>query len=300
MLETSSSHAGSATWNTIRLDLRHAYDSDELERTLAHETAHVLAQRLSDRRISQHSSSMRVFDEGLAEQLAHALVPGPASAQARWIEAVLARERLHVQAKDLFDVETFRAQFGERLLYPMGFSWVHALSRACGPEVRVRILRALARPEGRKDLSGQILWQDTLQAIGCDLNRVALLWAELLKDKASELRKSVDATPQLSGGVSGTDEAEDTITLTAELQGPASDSCIIGMNTRGAESDAHGDYLSFSGEKQSDGSIRFSVERDLVSGEVLQFQFVETCLHEGVSYTFAPKWQRGRVPTDAH
>jgi hypothetical protein len=294
LMGASPSHAGSATWNTIRLDLRHAYSDRDLERTLVHETAHVIALRLSDRRVGEHGESLRFFDEGLAEHLAWTLVPSAEGMQARWLEACLAKQRLRIEATDLFDQASFRARFGELPLYPLGLAWARALLDSCGSRAPDRLLRALAKPERPKDLRGRQLWQDALQAIGCDLNRVTLRWGELLKEKCAELRAELDKTPSLAGGITGI-EGED-IVLTAEISGRDAEACTFAVNTRGSEADGHGAYLRFGAERAAAGSAEFLVPSDLVDEEMLQFQFTETCLRNDVTFSSVEKWQRARVP----
>jgi hypothetical protein len=294
MMRTSAFHAGSATWNSIRLDLSHAYDDRELQRTLVHETAHVLALRVSDRRIVDHNLTLRLFDEGLAEHFAYRLVPDAAKVEARWLEATLAKERFRINEADLFALDNFRARFAEMLLYPVGYTWLEALTSLCGDDTPARVLRALSDPKAPKDLAGQALWRNTLTAVRCDANQVALRWEELLTKKAGELRDDIARVPVIAGGINRTDD--DAIVLRAEIEGTKLEASSYQVNTRASADAPPSEYMAFSGEEQSDGSIEFVVWTGAVDGEMLEFQFVQSWLREGALVTHAEKWQRSRIP----
>ena len=294
LLMSSPSHAGSATWNSIRMDYYQAYDDETLERTLAHETAHVIALRVSDRRIVDHSESTKLFDEGLAEYLAFGVVPSSVEREAHWLEAVLARKRLRLDTSDLFDAGQFRAQFGELLFYPVGFSWLEALIATCGTDAPARVLRGFRRPEAPKGLAGWVLWQNTLEAVNCDLNQVMSRWVELLDKKADELQAEIDRVPRLAGGIARLDG--DAIIVRAEIEGSPDASGTFQLHTRSSASDQQGQYLTFNADLGRDGGVEFIVDREQIAGKALEFQFVHTWVRKGALVQHAERWQRGRIP----
>jgi len=293
LTKSSPSHAGSATWSTIRLDLSHAYDDRELLRTLAHETAHVLALRVSDRRTQDAPETTRFFDEGLAEHLAWRLVPHPAGSEARWLEAVLAHRRLRVEAADLFDFAAFSRTFGEPAIYPVAMSWIAALCATCGDDAPARALRALSKPGATEDASGRALWQRTLQTIDCDLSRVELAWADSIRKKTTAFQSELDRVPDLVGGIGNVDD--DLIVFRAEPIGKPLEGSSYRLHTRVSADDLHARTAGLSGEQQDDGSIRFLVAAESVDAMTLHFQLVQSWFRSGAIVTYAQKWQQTRI-----
>lgn len=293
---SSPSHAGTASWNTIRLDLRHADDQHELEYTLAHETSHVLALRVSDRRIADLQHTLRGFDEGLAEYVALQVAPDPAEVEARWLEAVLARERFRLEPEPFFAFAQFQARWGEPLVYAVGFSWVHALVATCGANAPGRMLAALAREQALHGRAGLALWRDLLQAIGCDSSQVAVRWGEELAARAKAFDAELAAVPRLAGGVQGVTEDEEGVVLRAELDRPALEHVSYHVNLRDSASDDAGKYVRVPGEIAEEGGVEFTVEASTVSGQTLDFQFVMSWLRSGVPVSHATEWRQGRVP----
>ena len=299
MLESSATHAGSATWETIRLDLDQAYADHRLQRTLAHETAHVMALRASDRRIDAGSQALRIFNEGLAEHIALWIAPDPAELEARWLEAVLAYRRFRIDTSQLFAADTFVARFGDHLIYPIGLTWLTALTDACGADVPARVLRALARPDAPKDLRGEVLWRDTLQAIRCDSNQVALRWSALLETRAESLRAELARIPVLGGGISRR-SPEDEIVLRMQPQTERGTEPLEGVVhyvlVRTSPEDDAAKYERYPGRLMPDGSVEYWVSTASVSGQMLDFQFVIAWVRSESNVRHAAEWQRSRVP----
>jgi hypothetical protein len=286
----SPTHAGSATWDTIRLDLYRAHDDDELLRTLAHETVHVLALRLSDRRDVDHQNSTRFFSEGLAEYLSLALVPSAAHEAGRWFEAVVAREKLNIEFNDLVASQEFIARFGESLLYPLGYTWVAVLVQSCGAGAPGRVLEVLSRSEGLRGLSGPRLWQHTLQELRCDLNQVRLEHEAALQRKATELSKELASIPTLAGAVQEHDN--DLVVVRAELEGPPIEGAVYRLSTRSGEPGRSDNHRSHLGTPAEDGSLEFVVSRRDFHARTLDFQLSMQWMRSGVPVHHFERWQR--------
>ena len=254
----------------------------------------MLALRVSDRRIQDADDSLRFFDEGLAEHQAWRLVPNSAGLEARWLEALLAHRRLRVAGSDLFGFAAFRAKFGEATLYPVAMSWVAALCSTCGDQAPARVLRALAEPGATADVAGKALWLRTLQAIGCDLSRVELQWAESLREKSAAFQSELDRVPDLAAGISLADE--EMILLRAEATGKPLEDSTYQLNTRASADAAHAETMTFSGERQADGSVHFLVTTELVDPEILHYQLVQSWIRNGAVVRHAQKWQQARIP----
>ncbi|MDX2054981.1 MAG: ABC transporter permease subunit [Polyangiaceae bacterium] len=293
LTRTSPTHAGSATWDTIRLDLRHAHDDDELLQTLAHETVHVLALRLSDRREVDHDSSTRFFSEGLAEYLGEAIVPSKAHQSDRWFEAVVARKKLNIDFNDLVDRKEFVARFGESLLYPLGYTWVAVLVQSCGADTLGRVLQVLSRSEGLRDLSGAELWQHTLQELHCDLNQVRLEHEAALQRKATEFSKELALLPTLVGAIQKHDK--DYVTVRAELEGLPIDGAVYQMSTRSSQAGGSDNFRTHVARHSKDGGFEFVVSRRDLKGDTLDFQLSMRWMRNGALVRHFERWQRAVI-----
>jgi hypothetical protein len=294
LLKPSATHAGSATWNAIRMDLSEAYDDENLRHTLAHESSHVLALRASDRRLDSQANTLRFFDEGLAEAIAFEIAPAPNAEEARWLEAALTRSRSRVDFSALIDFDAFTHKYGERALYPLGFTWARALLTSCGEDAPARFLAALARPDTPLHLSGEPLVQHVLQSVHCDLGQVISEWGRELDRSAARFAPEIASVPFLLGGARR-DEDED-IVLRAELRGPKPNDAGFRVNVRARADAPLEDQLSVQGELEKDGSLRFDISEDYVQNGVLDYQFEVAWLYRGAPVQYDDEWRQTRVP----
>lgn len=298
LLRSSPTHAGSATWDTIRMDVASAADERGLLRTLAHETVHVLALRASDRRTASHHESLRFFDEGLAEQLSLELVPDEAYVAARGVEAALAVTRLRLDFDDLVSFPRFKARFGERAIYSPALFWIRALHTACGSDAPRRALHSLARSDTPRQASGIALWQHVLQAIGCDLSRVNAVWGESLQLQARELQTELARIPTLRGGAATNDEE---LVLNATLEGEPLESATYTAFLRSVTANlglvGEGEQLSSAqGELLPDRRVKFSIWEMYEPGDTLEYQLAITWYRNGTLVQHAGEWQKTFVP----
>jgi hypothetical protein len=294
LTERSATHAGSASWNAIRIDPRHAFGDRELERTLVHETVHALALRVSDRRLRDANDTLRVFNEGLAEHIALALVPSAQETEARWLEAALIYRRSRPEPELLFDLSGFLARFREQEVYPLGLTLVSALTSACGKETPARALSALTRADAPRDLGGWSLFQDTLQSFGCDSSRVLLRWGELMESACEERKHTLESVAKLAGGIASADE--EGIVVRAEIEGSPPEDAMYSLLVRDGADATAGDYQVFIGEVTPGGAVDFRIYDEAIGGQTLEYQFVTTWLVSGAATSHSTEWRRALVP----
>ena len=222
LTEVSADHLGIASWTHIRVGIVQEDDFTRLRRTFAHETAHALQQRISQRGTGRHGRAMRFFSEGSAEWLAYEVVPGPeARRRARLIGAVTwARHRM--RPEDLMDDDRLRARYDTTLVYPLGELWTEALVSRCGE----RAVGAALRESGGELASGvapRVLWDELLGRIGCDLEAVDAAFVASARALVEEHAEEVAEIPRLSGGVTSREGGRLTIEARLDRDLPARD-----------------------------------------------------------------------------
>lgn len=292
LLAQASAHAGSATWNAIRMDLRSTYDDDMLRRTLIHETSHVVALRASDRRIDTHATSLRFFDEGLAESLSLELAPDPALTRARWLEAAILRAREQVDFSLLCDFPSFVRRFGEPALYPLGFTWVEVFRSTCGEEAPRRVLATLQRHEIPTDSSGERFVHAVLQVAGCDASQVSSTWGRRLDELAVVRRSDIERIPTLIGNLQRKD---DEPIVRAVLEGKPLEGAIYRIRVRSRPGDAIENQAISSAAIESDGHLDFWIPEGYVSNDAVDFQFSVAWQEDGAYLEHAQEWRHGTL-----
>jgi ABC-type transport system involved in multi-copper enzyme maturation permease subunit len=194
--------AGQAHWKKVELDLaRVGGDWTNVAAVLAHETAHVYLDQVSEGRLSDQFNATRFFHEGVASFVEyHLFRPTNQLAQLRRVAAV-ARARNEVKIEELLDDDALARRRDPDLVYPLGEVFVAALVQRYGEAALGRVVRSFARTNAPKGLQGLALWQDTLQACGYDLSAVmAGFFAELDRAVAAH-RPFVESLPRLRGAV---------------------------------------------------------------------------------------------------
>ena len=174
-------------------------------RVLLHETTHAFQSHLGDRGLVRAMESTRFFSEGSAEHVAWEVLAGepeqPERRAASRRLAMVAHEVHRIEFEDLVAHGDFVRRFAPELYYPLGESWTEALVRVCGEGAVGETLRAIGRPDAPQDLAGTVFWQDTLAAVGCDLEQVLEAWDQLLADLAAEQGELLEALPRWGGAL---------------------------------------------------------------------------------------------------
>jgi len=293
LTQTSPTHAGSATWESIRLDLSKRSDEQELLRVLMHESVHVLAQRASDRRIAEHDGALGFFDEGLAEYLSLEHVPNEAYRHARWFEAALSRRRYRIEFGDLVSFPAFERRFGTVAVYPLALVWVESFVETCGEDAPRRLLASLALPDGPRDVHGLALWRHLLQLQGCDASRVNTLWSSRLERLATELGEELAHVPELVGGVVALEAGQ--LVLRAGLEGEPPEDARYALSLRSAP-DAENAPYSLAGELDTDGVLRFRIPPSYAAARTLNFQLAMGWQRAGERVSVRSEWKRAALP----
>ena len=192
-IRASAAADGLATWKTIRLDLGTGGDGDDLAAVLGHETAHVYASALSDRRLD-----LPFVDEGLAEYVENRLFRD--EGRRGWNErrAAILRARRQVDFEELMDPERLRRRLDPDVVYPLGEAFVAALVSSYGDGAPAAVLHALGRKDAPR-LSGLELWQDAFGEAGFDLDRVVDEFYATLDEAVARHRAAIDALPRVRG-----------------------------------------------------------------------------------------------------
>jgi hypothetical protein len=289
----SATHAGSATWNTIRMDPFASSDAESLERVFAHESVHVLSLRATERRLSSEAEAVGFFSEGLAEALALTLRPSQPAAEALRLEAVLAYRRLRLTFGQLIRYQSFTERHGPQLVYPIGFTWAEALIGSCGRAAPERVLRALGSGDVPLRLAPEGLWQHLLQRAGCDIARVNAAWESQLAASETALSAELALVPELQGGI--VRRQGDEVRLLAHVEGEPPDGTVFFASVRasGRGNDAVGTPLF--AQRRADGALEFRVPPGLVVDGSLQFQLGLRLERQGFPVRFAQEWTKGRV-----
>lgn len=171
--------AGLAMWTRISMELDPHRDLDWHRHVLNHETAHVFQSTESGGSHLERFAEHRFFIEGMAEVVAHAIVPDARGHREGREIAAVSVDRHALRFADLLDAERFARDYDVGLFYTVGESWVDALIEICGTRAPVAVLREmpamLASP-----LAGERYWQALLQRAGCNSVAVNARWRQLL------------------------------------------------------------------------------------------------------------------------
>lgn len=157
---------GTAFFGRIRLQL-----DEQPERTLAHETAHVVSRRIAGNTAASLWQQTSVLDEGLATWVERRLVPVEAGDGGRFALGTL-HTRRELLIDELFDEVALTALRGPEIKYPAGEVLIEAAARLYGEASLLRLVRAFADARLPKDLNGEALWQATFQLADMDLAAV--------------------------------------------------------------------------------------------------------------------------------
>jgi hypothetical protein len=193
--------AGTAYWNTLRMNLVGFAGTEEALGVLRHETTHVLAQRLAGVDAAPRLSSMRLLNEGLATYVEHRFIEGSTEAEEYQLIAAAARARREVKTEELLDLERLAAERDENWVYPLGRAFIEVLVRRHGDGAPARVLTALGRKDAPEGLDGALAWQDAFQTAGIDLSQVFDDFFAYLDEQARLRADVIDALPRPRGAL---------------------------------------------------------------------------------------------------
>ncbi|NLD38453.1 MAG: ABC transporter permease subunit [Desulfatiglans sp.] len=293
LTEESNEHAGIAALYKIRMDIRKTKKLEDRLRVFAHETTHVFAILESNRKINDYWNSTLFFNEGLAEHVSYTLFPDEEKLEAKNLLSVTTWKRNKITFDDLADMESFKKRYSEELFYTLGHLWVKAISDTYGDKTISDTLRALGREGAPTNLGSHLLWQDTLQAIDCDLEKVNTTWIKLLNDLSIKYEKRIEALPRLSGGVVGKEKGETILTATLDRELPPGNLLFI-VRYRKDSSVKHEDTHMVFGQIQWNKEpleVRFSIPSYRLIGRRFEYQFGYFINHKDFPYFEA--WQSG-------
>jgi len=208
--------AGTAFWNTLRMQLAHLSDPEEARAVLGHETTHVLTQRIVGPEAASRLASLRMFNEGLASYVEYRFFQPPDAKKEDRVIAAAVRARREVKSEELMEPDKLAAQRDANLVYPLGRVFFEALVARHGDGAPARVLAALGRKDAPENLEGALAWQDAFQSAGIDLSQVFDDFFARLDDLVEHHRELLDALPRPRGAV---ERADGQVGIRAILDG---------------------------------------------------------------------------------
>jgi hypothetical protein len=193
--------AGTAYWNTLRMEPGTLSTPHEALAVLGHETTHVLAQRRMGPERAPRLSALRALSEGLASYVEYRFFRSAAEREADEVVAAAMRARREVRLEELLEPEELAARRDANLVYPLGRLFVEALVRRSGDGAPARVLTALGRADAPENLQGTLAWQDAFQTARLDLSRTADDFFALLDERVEQHRALLDALPRPRGAL---------------------------------------------------------------------------------------------------
>ncbi len=201
-LSGSARHtAGTAHWNTLRLNLAGLSQPEEGLSVLGHETTHVLAQRIAGVEAAPRLAALKLLSEGLASYVEYRFFHAPGAEEEYQLIAAAARARREVKTEELLDHEKLAAERDENQVYPLGRAFIEVLVRRHGDGAPARVLAALGRKDAPEGLEGALAWQDAFQTAGIDLSQVFDDFFAYLDEQVEQRREVIDALPRPRGAV---------------------------------------------------------------------------------------------------
>lgn len=195
---SARSTAGTAYWDTLRLDLGGLMRPERSLAVLGHETTHVLAQRIVGADAVPRLGDMKLLNEGLATYVEVRFF-SPDEAEEYQLIAAAARARREVKVDELLDPDRLAAERDEDWVYPLGRAFVEALVQRHGDGAPARVLAAVGRKDAPEGLEGALSWQDAFQTAGIDLSQVFDDFFASLDEQVRLRRDFLDALPRPRG-----------------------------------------------------------------------------------------------------
>jgi hypothetical protein len=181
---------GTAYFGRIRMAL-----GEDAALVLAHETAHVVAQRLAGAERDWLWRKARVLDEGLATYMERVVGEAGARDEARLVLAALhARGELRVE--ELVDLDLLASRRDENLKYTAGTAVIEATAQLYGEAALGKLVRAFGNDKLAVDLNGMALWQAAYQGAGYDLGAVLDAMFRAIARDGKERAEEIAALPR--------------------------------------------------------------------------------------------------------
>jgi hypothetical protein len=180
---------GTAFFGRIRLRL-----SNDMRIVLAHETAHVVAQRLAGSERDWLWEDASVLSEGLATWVHYQFDPQSREREQGLFVLATLQTRRELSIEELAEPKRLMRVRDENLKYPAGEGLIAAVVRLYGAEALPRLLRTFADPRLPSDLSGLELWRATFQLAGMNLGAVV---DEFYREVTRYAQQHVDAIAAL-------------------------------------------------------------------------------------------------------
>jgi ABC-2 family transporter len=182
---------GTAFLGRLRMEL----DSEVLA-VLAHETAHVAAQRAAGEERGWLWQAADVLNEGLASWVETRFRERVERTDERMLVLAAMHARRELRIEELADPAVFRRVRDEELKYAAGEALIAALVRLEGEAAVPRLLRAFADPRLPSDLRGMPLWQSAFQLAGFDLGAVVDEFYRGVTDYGALHAEEISALPR--------------------------------------------------------------------------------------------------------
>lgn len=266
LTDESPNHLGIAGWKRLRVGRSALIDPVERQHVFVHESAHVLAAQITDRRLSDRSNYTKFFNEGLAEWVSYQILDIKNTRSALSLLAAAAWHRLDIRFDDFLFWSAFSARFDENLIYALGEAWVSALADVCGEQAPGEVLRAIGRPDVSQRLTGKRFWLDSLQHAHCDLNLVNSRFALKMKEQKS----AVDMIPTVVGGIS-INEQDVRFNLSLAGSRPGETYTVLARVRDNPQTGPEG-TITTSTTIEYEGSAQLFVPRGIISGDRFQYQ----------------------------
>lgn len=187
--------AGTAYTGRLRMTLE-----GDTARVLAHETTHVIAQRIVGAELDWLWEAAPVLNEGLATWVERHFIATDAEREAQLRSARLLLAALHtrrgLRIDDLANLERLAAQQDEDLKYPAGEALIAAVARLYGEDAPPRLVRAFGHDKLPTRLRGLELWQATFQVAGFDLGAVVDDMFRQIALDAEQRAAEIEALPR--------------------------------------------------------------------------------------------------------
>ena len=267
---TTDNHAGTAYLDRIRM---HVNDKDATS-VLAHETAHVFAERLAGGASARQLQNMMVLNEGLAAWVENRLETQTGVNRAQERAAAIVSARRLLAPRQLTDQAAFVALVDENLKYPLGAILVDRLVNRYGAKAPATLLQVLGRPDVPRDLEGYTLWQTAFQLARFDLDLVLDDYARHLKGLEASYAREIAQLPRPRGSlVEQEDEDEDwgyAIALRFDL--PVPEDAMPLVRYRPGKTADSSSYRTRYTERSEAGKYTATVPMNMITRDEVCFQ----------------------------
>jgi ABC-type transport system involved in multi-copper enzyme maturation permease subunit len=267
---TTENHAGTAYLDRIRMRV----NDKDARAVLAHETAHVFAERLAGGARARELQKMMVLNEGLAAWVENKLDTQTGVNRAQERAAAIVSARRLLAPRQLTDQAAFVGAVDENLKYPLGAILVDRLVNRYGAAAPKTLLQVLGRADFPRDLEGYALWQTAFQLARFDLDLVLDDYARHLKGLEATYAREIAQLPRPRGSlVEQEDEDEDweyAIALRFDLPVPEEASPLVRYRP-GKTADSSSYRIRYA-ERSEAGKYTATVPMNIITRDEVCFQ----------------------------